>query len=115
MICRELRAKDLERLHAVVEELKAKEKRGLTKDQKEELATAEKIRDFVEAGTDVRCCTRSRLLLSLSTYISVRLQGVSAKRRHQQSVCWHCGWRQTQSAWAGSSTGCELCTGMQSG
>ena len=52
---RELRAKDLERLNAVVEELKAKEKRGLTKDQKEELATAEKMRDFVEAGTDVRC------------------------------------------------------------
>lgn len=52
---RELRAKDLERVNAVVEELKAREKRGLTKDQKEELAIAEKIRDFVEGGTDVRC------------------------------------------------------------
>ena len=54
---RELRAKDLERLNNFVDDLKAKEKRGLSKEQKEELACAEKVRDFVQTGTDVRCCS----------------------------------------------------------
>ena len=53
--CRELRAKDLERLKNVVEDLRAREKKGLTKDQKEELATALKVTEWVEGGTDVRC------------------------------------------------------------
>ena len=52
--CRELRAKDLERLNNFVDDLKAKEKRGFSKEQKEELACAEKVRDFVLSGTDVR-------------------------------------------------------------
>ena len=55
MVHRELRAKDLERLNNFVDDLKAKEKRGLSKEQKEELACAEKVRDFVQTGTDVRC------------------------------------------------------------
>ncbi len=54
MECRELRAKDLERLNNFVDDLKAKEKRGFSKEQKEELACAEKVRDFVQSGTDVR-------------------------------------------------------------
>ena len=37
-----------------VDDLKAKEKRGLSKEQKEELGCAEKVRDFVQTGTDVR-------------------------------------------------------------
>ena len=51
---RELRAKDMERLNNFVDDPKAKEKRGLSKEQKEELACAEKVRDFVQTGTDVR-------------------------------------------------------------
>ena len=51
---RELRAKDLERLNTFIDDLKAKEKRGLTKDQKEDLAAAQKVKDFVETGVDVR-------------------------------------------------------------
>jgi hypothetical protein len=47
----------MERLTNVVEDLRAREKRGLTKDQKEELGIAEKIQAWVEAGTDVRRAT----------------------------------------------------------
>lgn len=54
LLCRELRAKDLERLTSFIEDLKAKEKRGLTKDQKEELACAQKVKDFLDTGVDVR-------------------------------------------------------------
>jgi len=54
LLGRELRAKDLERLNNFVDDLKAKEKRGFSKEQKEELACAEKVRDFVQGGTDVR-------------------------------------------------------------
>jgi hypothetical protein len=51
---RELRAKDLERLTNLIDELKVKEKRGLTKEQKEELACATHVKEFVETGVDVR-------------------------------------------------------------
>lgn len=54
MLGRELRAKDLERLNAFVDDLKAKEKRGLTKEQKEELVCAQKVKDFLDTGVDVR-------------------------------------------------------------
>ena len=37
-----------------MDDLKAKEKRGFSKEQKEELACAEKVRDFVLEGKDVR-------------------------------------------------------------
>ena len=60
---RELRAKDLERLKNVVEELRAKEKKGLTKDQKEELAIALKVTEWVEGGTDVRWAVIGSCLL----------------------------------------------------
>ena len=64
--CRELRAKDLERLKNVVEDLRAKEKKGLTKDQKEELAIALKVTEWVEGGTDVRCAVMGGCLLLCS-------------------------------------------------
>jgi hypothetical protein len=41
-----------------VDDLKAKEKRGFSKEQKEELACAEKVRDFVLEGKDVRYVLR---------------------------------------------------------
>ena len=44
----------MERLNNFVDDLKAKEKRGFSKEQKEELASAEKVRDFVLEGKDVR-------------------------------------------------------------
>ncbi len=45
----------MERLNNFVDDLKAKEKRGFSKEQKEELASAEKVRDFVLDGRDIRC------------------------------------------------------------
>lgn len=54
-MCRELRAKDLERLTNFIDDLKSKEKRGLTKEQKEDLVCAQKVKDFLETGVDVRC------------------------------------------------------------
>ena len=50
----ELRTKDLERVNKAIADLKAKEMRGLTKDQKEELAIAEKVCAWLEADKDVR-------------------------------------------------------------
>lgn len=52
--CRELREKDIARLQANLDDLAAKEKRGLTKDQKEEREHAQKVLDFLQTGTDVR-------------------------------------------------------------
>lgn len=52
---RELRQKDCARVQAVLDDLAAKEKRGLTKDQKEEREHAAKILEFLQTGTDVRC------------------------------------------------------------
>lgn len=51
----ELRTKDLERIGNVVSDLRAKEKRpGFGKEQKEELAIALKIEEWLTAGKDVR-------------------------------------------------------------
>lgn len=44
----------MERLTNFIDDLKAREKRGLTKDQKEDLACAQKIKDFLDTGVDVR-------------------------------------------------------------
>lgn len=54
LICSELRAKDIARVQANVDELDAREKRGLTKEQKEERDHARKVLDFLKEGTDVR-------------------------------------------------------------
>ena len=51
---RELRAKDMERTEAFIADLRSKEKRGLTKEQKEELASAEKVEAWLKEGKDVR-------------------------------------------------------------
>lgn len=51
----ELRTKDLERIGNVVADLRAKEKRpGFGKEQKEELAIAFKIEEWLNEGKDVR-------------------------------------------------------------
>ena len=52
--CRELRAKDISRVQANVDELDAREKRGLTKEQKEERDHARKVLEFLKEGQDVR-------------------------------------------------------------
>lgn len=38
-----------------IEGLKKFEKKGLTKEQKEELAIAERVLEWLEAGKDIRC------------------------------------------------------------
>ena len=52
--CSELRAKDIALIQKNVDELDAREKRGLTKEQKEERDHARKVLDFLNEGTDVR-------------------------------------------------------------
>lgn len=51
---RELRAKDIATIQRNVDELDAREKRGLTKDQKEERDHGRKVLEFLNEGTDVR-------------------------------------------------------------
>jgi hypothetical protein len=52
--CSELRTKDLERITNVLDELNARVKRGLTKEQKEDMAIAEKVKEWLESGKDIR-------------------------------------------------------------
>ena len=54
--CRELRAKDLERMEGLWADARAREKRKATKEVKEELETLGKIQDWLQSGNDVRCC-----------------------------------------------------------
>lgn len=44
----------MEKLTNLLDELKVKEKRGLTKEQKEEMACATKVKEFLETGVDIR-------------------------------------------------------------
>ncbi|KAL6770418.1 FAP204 [Auxenochlorella protothecoides x Auxenochlorella symbiontica] len=50
----ELRAKDIERIQGAIESLKKLIPRGLTKEQKEEMAAAEKVLAWVQEGKDIR-------------------------------------------------------------
>ena len=54
IITNELRLKDIELLEKVVGELKKQIPRGLKKEQKEELASAEKVLAWLQAGKEVR-------------------------------------------------------------
>jgi obg-like ATPase 1 len=54
IITNELRLKDLEAVEKNVAEVKKLIPRGLKKEQKEELASAEKVRDWLAQGKDVR-------------------------------------------------------------
>jgi len=38
----------------VIDDLKAREKRGLTKEQKEELVCAVKVKEWLDTGVDIR-------------------------------------------------------------
>ena len=81
LLLRELRAKDLERLTSFIDDLKAREKRGLTKDQKEELACAQKVKDFLDTGVDVRYIQYSRAL-SLHVMTNTGYQHLQAMATH---------------------------------
>jgi obg-like ATPase 1 len=50
----ELRAKDVERLIGHIETMKKLIPRGLKKEQKDELAAAEKVLEYIQAGNDIR-------------------------------------------------------------
>lgn len=52
--CSELRLKDIERVQKHLDGVKALEKRGLSKEQKEELVICQKVLDWLESGKDVR-------------------------------------------------------------
>ena len=52
--CSELRLKDIERVSKHFEGVKALEKRGFTKEQKEELVICEKVLNWLQDGKDVR-------------------------------------------------------------
>ena len=52
--CSELRLKDIERVQKHFEGVKAMEKRGLSKEQKEELVICQKVLDWLQSGKDVR-------------------------------------------------------------
>jgi ribosome-binding ATPase YchF (GTP1/OBG family) len=50
----ELRAKDVERVQGIIEGLKKLIPRGLTKEQKEQVAAAEKVLAWLQEGKDIR-------------------------------------------------------------
>ena len=50
----ELRVKDLERVTSRIEEIEKTAKRGVSKQQEEEVGHLNKIKEVLEAGTDVR-------------------------------------------------------------
>ena len=52
--CSELRLKDIERVQKHLDGVKALEKRGLSKEQKEELVICQKVLDWLQSGKDVR-------------------------------------------------------------
>lgn len=52
--CSELRLKDIERVQKHLDGVKALEKRGFTKEQKEELVICQKVLDWLNSGKDVR-------------------------------------------------------------
>ena len=52
--CSELRLKDIERVQKHFDGVKAMEKRGLSKEQKEELVICQKVLDWLQSGKDVR-------------------------------------------------------------
>ncbi|DBA95824.1 hypothetical protein WJX77_008189 [Trebouxia sp. C0004] len=54
IIHNELRLKDIERVQKHLEGVKALEKRGLSKEQKEELVICQKVLDWLQSGKDVR-------------------------------------------------------------
>lgn len=54
IIHNELRLKDIERVQRHFEGVKAMEKRGLSKEQKEELVICQKVLDWLQSGKDVR-------------------------------------------------------------
>ncbi len=54
IIHNELRLKDLERVNGVIDGINKQKSRGLKKEQLEELACAEKLKEWLEAGKDVR-------------------------------------------------------------
>ena len=62
--CRELRAKDVERCGALLEDVKARIKKKETKELKEELEIVLKVQACLAEGNDVRCCLVMPCLLS---------------------------------------------------
>ncbi|DBA72887.1 hypothetical protein WJX79_005798 [Trebouxia sp. C0005] len=54
IIHNELRLKDIERVQKHLDGVKAMEKRGLSKEQKEELVICQKVLDWLQSGKDVR-------------------------------------------------------------
>ena len=62
--CSELRLKDIERVQKHFEGVKALEKRGLSKDQKEELVICQKVLDWLQSGKDVRQALHCKLAQS---------------------------------------------------
>ena len=70
---RELRAKDIARVQANLEDLTAKEKRGLSKEQKEEKEHAQKVLEFLEGGTDIRSAPLNAVELFLHNLILTAL------------------------------------------
>ncbi|KAK9806229.1 hypothetical protein WJX72_006384 [[Myrmecia] bisecta] len=54
IIHQELRLKDIERVSNIIKDIEAMVKRGLTKEQKEDLACAQKVLEWLEAGKDIR-------------------------------------------------------------
>ena len=52
--CSELRLKDIERVQKHLDGVKALEKRGFTKEQKEELVICQKVLDWLNSGKDAR-------------------------------------------------------------
>ena len=52
--CSELRLKDIERVTKQFEAVKALEKRGLSKEQKEELVICQKVLEWLNSGKDIR-------------------------------------------------------------
>lgn len=49
----------MERAENHIEGLKKFEKKGLTKEQKEELAIAERVLEWLQSGKDIRCLPSS--------------------------------------------------------
>jgi hypothetical protein len=87
--CSELRLKDIERVQKHLDGVKALEKRGLSKEQKEELVICQKVLDWLQSGKDVRWagCLFTRVVMR-SPFAGMSIKHVDAVGEHGDPA-WH--------------------------
>ena len=92
IFCSELRLKDIERVTKQFESVKALEKRGHSKEQKEEMVICQKVLDWLESGKDIRY-TLGHLFITDRTIICsmvTRALGFHRASCTTSSCCCYC-------------------------